>query len=519
MGSTQSSLPQVDRCNARKQQPPLDPTCFENLFPSKLLDAMPDAIVIVGLTGEILYVNSEAELMFDYGRGELLGQSVEILVPGRFHQTHRYQREQFSAKGCARPMHSGLELRALRRDRSELSVEISLNPIQTAQGTVILTAIRDIGERKRTEARFRQLLEAAPDAIVVTDESGKIVLVNAQVAKLFGYEPYELHGKEIEVLVPERFRGRHSSDRRSYCASPQVRPMGAGIDLFARHKDGHEFPVEISLSPLETKDGVLVLSAIRDITDRKTVESKIRRLNAELEHSNAELLIANKELESFSYSVAHDLRAPLRAIDGFSLALLEDCRERLGPDDMSHLERVRAAAARMGELIDDMLNLARTVRCELTYTRVDLGRIAREIMVQLQNADPQRNVTWSISSDLLADGDPILLRAVLENLLGNAWKFTSKQSCARIEFASKTEERQTVYFVRDDGAGFDMQYADKLFGVFQRLHDRRQFPGTGVGLATVQRIIRRHGGKIWAEGAVGHGATFYFCLGQNRVAT
>jgi light-regulated signal transduction histidine kinase (bacteriophytochrome) len=232
-----------------------------------------------------------------------------------------------------------------------------------------------------------------------------------------------------------------------------------------------------------------------------------------MERQNTELIAINKELESFSYSVSHDLRAPLRAIDGFSLALLEDCEHKLELEEKEHLRRVRAATEHMGRLIDDLLNLARTARYELVRGKVDLSALAREILSELQKAEPERRVTSMIAPGLIVEGDRTLLRVVLENLLGNAWKFTSKQPDARVEHGVQDEGVRTVYFVRDNGAGFDMKYADKLFGAFQRLHDGSEFPGSGIGLATVQRIIHRHGGRVWAESAVGEGATFYFLVG------
>jgi len=456
--------------------------------------------------------------MFGYEQDELIGQLIETLVPQASREGHRGYRERYFAEPKARSLNAISDLRALRRDGSEFSVEISLSPLLTEDGTVIVTAIRDITERKRTETHLRGLLEAVPDVLVVANQKGEIVLVNAQVENVFGYRSQELVGKKVELLMPERFRRGHAAHRTDYCEAPKVRPMGAGRELFGSHKDGREFPVEISLSPLETDDGVLVLSAIRDTTERKQAEEKIRALNRELERSNSGLLVVNKELEGFSYSVAHDLRAPLRAIDGFSLAVIEDCADKLEPQDRANLDRVRVGAARMGQLIDAMLNLARTVRCELIRAQVDVSRMAREIADQFQKTEPERRVAFSISSDLTVDADPALLRAVLENLLGNAWKFTSKRSDARIELGSAAECGREVFFVRDNGAGFDMKYADKLFGIFQRLHDSRQFPGTGVGLATVQRIVHRHGGRIWADSVPGQGATFYFVLDTSPVA-
>lgn len=248
----------------------------------------------------------------------------------------------------------------------------------------------------------------------------------------------------------------------------------------------------------------------------KLAEEEIRKLNVELEHRvverTAQLEAANKELQAFSYSVSHDLIAPLRSINGFSEALLEDYGEKLDGAAKDYLGRVREASQRMGQLIDDLLALSRVTRSEIRWEKVDLSGLARSIAAELQSAGPGRNVQFAITDGLLTDGDPGLLRAALGNLIGNAWKFTAKKPEATIELGVTQNNGKKIYFVRDDGAGFDMAYAGKLFGPFQRLHGRKEFEGTGIGLATVQRIINRHGGRIWAEAEVSRGATFYFTL-------
>ena len=246
--------------------------------------------------------------------------------------------------------------------------------------------------------------------------------------------------------------------------------------------------------------------------DLSRINGALAEQKFELDRSNAQLEAANRELEAFCYSVSHDLRAPLRGIDGFSQALLEDYSQNLDQIGKQHLERVRAAAQRMSALIDDLLDLSRITRAEIQREQIDLSEMALAVAQELSQHDPARKVEFAIAPDLEAEGDPGLLHAVLENLLGNGWKFTSRRPAARIEFGRIQANGESVFFVRDNGAGFDPAYAQRLFGAFQRLHATAEFPGTGVGLASVQRIIHRHGGRLWAEGAVNEGATFFFTL-------
>jgi len=275
-------------------------------------------------------------------------------------------------------------------------------------------------------------------------------------------------------------------------------------------------PDEVRLLGELAGDLAFGITVLRARTERKRAEEEIRKLNTELEERvrqrTAQLETANQELESFSYSVSHDLRAPLRSIDGFSRILQEDYGDKLDAAGKDSLTRVRAASQRMGHLIDDLLQLSRHTRSEMHRTQVNLSALARALADEQQKTEPERRVEFVITPNLVANADASLLRVVLENLLGNAWKFTGKQAAPKIEFGRTTREGAPAYFVRDNGAGFDMTYAHKLFGAFQRLHTTDDFPGTGIGLASVQRIIHRHGGRVWAEGEAGHGATFYFTL-------
>jgi PAS domain S-box-containing protein len=353
-------------------------------------------------------------------------------------------------------------------------------------------------ERAKAERKFRTLLESAPDAMVIMGLDGRIVLVNARTERLFGYSRNELLGETVEILVPDRFHDTNVKHRTEYLSEPTERLGLPGKELYGRGKGGGEFPIEITLGPLETEEGPLVSASIRDVTDRKRTEDALLR--------------SNRELEAFSYSVAHDLRAPLRGISGFSSALLDDWGDRLDGEAKDYLNRIMAGAVRMGQLIDALLSLSRLSRADVRREAVNLSRLAAEVVKQLRANHPGRVIEFVNDQEVVAEGDAGLLVALLENLIGNAWKFTANQPAATIHFGSEHKDGDVVYYVRDNGAGFEMAYKDKLFAPFQRLHRADQFAGTGIGLATVERIVNRHGGRVWAHSEVGQGATFYFTL-------
>lgn len=376
---------------------------------------------------------------------------------------------------------------------------------------------------EESEQGYRTLADSMPQIVWTANPDGWLDYYNQQWFDYTGMDLEQTEGWGWQPVL-------HPDDtERSLKRWSQAVATGENYEVeyrFKRHSDG-EYRWHLGrATPARDGQGRIVkwYGTCTDIEEHKRTEQalqenqeQIRRINAELEQRvlerTAELAAANKELESFSYSVSHDLRSPLRSIDGFSQALLEDYNDKLDAQAQNYLHRVRAASQRMAQLIDDMLNLSRVSRGEMRREEIDLSRMARDITEQLQRAQPERIVEVKIEDGIEARGDGSLLRIALENLLGNAWKFTSKQPSSRIEFGAQAGDAgEDVFFVRDNGAGFDMAYADKLFGAFQRLHPADEFEGTGVGLATVQRIIRRHGGRIWAESQPGRGATFYFTL-------
>jgi PAS domain S-box-containing protein len=485
-----------------------------------LLESAPDAIVIVDQKGLIQLINAQTEKLFGYTRAELIGAPVETLVPQCFRGRHWSHREGYAQSPQPRSMGAGLELYGRRKDGTEFPIEISLSPLETVEGTLVCSAIRDVTQRKQlaerhreNELRFRLLIDAVKDyAIISLDADGLVTTWNTGAERLKGYSSGEIIGQHMSRFYPQADIARRKPDQELQQAASTGHMEDQGWRV---RKDGSHFWAEVAITAVHDSAGKLIgfLKIAKDITAKRDAEDQIQKLNSELTQRVEELGTVNRELESFSYSVSHDLRAPLRHVDGFARILKEEYSPTLPEDAIRYLDRILEAATHMGQLIDDLLNLARIGRREMKREGVRIANVVKQAIAELPSEAQERHIEWRIEPLPEMNCDAGLLKLVFSNLLSNAVKFTRKQPIAVIEIGARMTGGVATIFVRDNGVGFDPRYADKLFGVFQRLHRHEDFEGTGVGLATVQRIIRRHGGEIWAESQVNSGTTFSFTLG------
>jgi PAS domain S-box-containing protein len=489
-----------------------------------IIENISEAVVVSDLDGQLLHFNHAALEMLGYasvdeGRrnyGELADTFELSGVDGAAWSVDQWP--------LARILR-GEKLRDLEGRMRRIGADVeryysfggTLAHDASGKPLMAIVTFSDVTERRQAESaalRLAAIVESSSDAVIGKDLNGIVTSWNATAEKMFGYLATEMVGRSITVIIPES----HHDDEALVLSRIKQGERVEHFETERWRKDGSLIAVSVSVSPIKNSRGRIVGASkvVRDITERIRAEEEIRRLNTDLEQRvverTAQLQVVNKELESFSYSVSHDLRAPLRGLDGFSQALLEDYGQKLDDRGRDYLGRIRAGSQRMGQLLDDLLNLSRVSRSELSREVVDLSKMAREVADELRAVAGQHDAEFVVAEGMLAETDPRLMRIVLTNLIGNAWKFTGKQAHARIEFGCSGDNGGKEYFLRDNGAGFDEAYADKLFGAFQRLHSTKDFPGTGIGLATIQRIIQRQGGRVWAEGKVEQGATFHFTL-------
>ena len=474
-----------------------------------LLESTPDAIVMVNVTGRIVLVNSQAEKLFGHDRTELLGQPIEVLLPKRFRAAHVGHRSDFLEQPRTRTMGAGLELYGLRKGGAEFPVEISLSPIATEEGTMVMSAIRDITDRKKADQKFKDLLESAPDAMVIVNRDGTMVLVNSQAVKLFGWSREELLGEKIEILVPARFRHQHPGHRGGFFTQPRARSMGAGLDLFGQRKDGTEFPVEISLSPLETEDGLFVSSAIRDVTERKRFEQTLHDKNRELETA---ALVKDR----FFASMSHELRTPLNSIIGFTGTLRMQLPGPLNEEQDKQLRIVQTSARHLLSLINDLLDLAKLGANKFDPSREaeDCQALLEEVAAALRPEAENKGLEFTLrlaARPVVLQTDRRAVSQIAINLLGNAIKFTERgRVCLQLECGPGGEGDAVRISVEDTGPGIPEADQGRLFEAFSRVEaaDRRRFEGTGLGLHLSRKLAQELGGDITLRSVPGQGSMF-----------
>ena len=468
------------------------------------VEACPSGMIMTDAAGKIVLVNAEAERLFGYGREELIGNSIDVLVPTAMRGAHGGLRSHFVEKPETRRMGVGRDLYGLRKDGTQIPVEIGLNPIHTRDGLMVLSAITDITERKLADERFRMVVEACPSGMIMTDADGKIVLVNAEAERLFGYAREELYGKSIDILVPTAERFGHARHRADFLARPEARRMGVGRDLYGMRKNGTQIPVEIGLNPIQSTDGLMILSAITDIAERKRAIQAIAARTEELQRSNA-------DLEQFAYVASHDLQEPLRMVATYTELLAERYRGKLDERADKYIDYTVDGAKRMQQLIKELLTYSRVSSNAKVPVIVESGIVVENVLAGLKVAIEESGAEIVREPMPAVRADQAQVGQVFQNLIGNALKFRA-QRAPRIRIGAEKRNGSCLFRVADNGIGIDAQYSDRVFQMFQRLHERGRYDGNGIGLAIARKIVERHGGRIWFESEPDKGTTFFFTL-------
>jgi PAS domain S-box-containing protein len=479
-----------------------------------LLEAAPDAMVVVNQSGEIVLLNLQAEKQFGYRRDELLGQKVFNIIPEGFAERLIADGLRSAEEALAQHIGTGIELTALRKDGSEFPIELMLSPLESDDVVLVTAAIRDISVRKaaethlaQMESRYRGLLEAAPDAMVVVNQRGEIVLLNLQAEKKFGYRRDELLGQDVTNIIPEGFAERLIADGLRSAEEALAQQIGTGIELTARRKDGSEFPMELMLSPLGSLAGILVTVAIRDITKRRSAEALLLEKVEELYRSN-------EELQNFAYIASHDLQEPLRMVASYTSLIARRYKGKLDADADDFIAFAVDGAKRMQRLIQDLLTYSRVGSKEGEFSPISSEEALAQAIRNLRGAIDECAAVVTHDPLPVVLADETLLIQLLQNLLGNAIKYRRGDAPAVHVGAVPCSGGKWLFSVRDNGLGIEPQYFEKIFGMFQRLHKREEFAGTGIGLAICKKIVERHGGAISVESVIGEGSIFRFQMGD-----
>jgi len=481
-----------------------------------LLEAAPDAMVVVNQGGEIVLLNVQAEKQFGYSRDELVGQKVKNIIPEGFAERLIADGTRTAAEALAQQIGTGIELIARRKNGSEFPIEIMLSPLESAEGTLITAAIRDISVRRaaekhlaQMEGRYRGLLEAAPDAMVVVNQRGEIVLLNVQAEKQFGYSRDELVGQKVKNIIPEGFAERLVADALRSVEDALAQQIGTGIELVARRKNKSEFPIEIMLSPLESAEGILVTAAVRDITTRKKAEANLLNKMEELNRSN-------EELGQFAYIASHDLQEPLRMVASYTQLLSRRYKGKLDSDADEFIAFAVDGAGRMQRLIQDLLAYSRVGTKGKDLLDISSEEALQQALINLRGAIQEKGALVTHGPLPTVFADEMQLIQLFQNLIGNAIKYQNPGVPEVHISAGMNGGKKWTFSVKDNGLGIDPQYFEKIFGMFQRLHKREEFAGTGIGLAICKKIVERHGGSISVESQPGQGSTFRFALAESE---
>ena len=480
-----------------------------------LLESATDAMIIIDREGRIILANPTIEQLFGYPRQELIGKSMEILLPERFRKTHHFQLGDYFARPHARAMGAGMELLGLRQDGSEFPVDVSLSPLKTEQGLLVMATIHDITRRKQaeealreSEARMRAIFDNAVDGIVTIDERGFIERFNPAAERMFGYTEAEVVERNVSMLMPSPYHEAHDGYLAHYMQTGEKKIIGIGREVVGLRKDGTTFPMDLAVGETCQGERRMFTGTVRDISERKQAEEQRAHLMHELES-------ANDELKNFGYVVSHDLKAPLRAIGSLADWISTDYADKFDDEGKEHMRLLISRVHRMDGLIDGILQYSRVGRVKEVAVAVELNRLVREVIDLLA---PPENITVSIENSLpTVMTEPTRIQQVFQNLISNAIKYMDKPE-GEIRIACGAEGRQWKFSITDNGPGIDQQHFEKIFQLFQTLAPRDRVESTGVGLALVKKIVEMYGGRVWVESTVGpgstvkQGSTFFFTL-------